>query len=248
MRKSFLLTSGVVTLLLISAFTINPSQRNKTTERIEPTMFKLMEVAYLWELLEDTYDPDRDRDDTWLDVGFRSKYAMAKNYASIGMIEEVFGTKVFIRGPHGDDMDFNSNTSFGYYNPEFIAQLHTIIEATLANPTYKVIAQNLYQQHLKGMAHAYHKGYKYLHSKEGNLPYLKTEYLMGITSPKGIDTGSFQEAFRGFAEGIEKSDGLDVYEGFTAPAFWLRRSIDGTDKQLFDLLEMVMSKLEEKDK
>lgn len=239
---------GAITLLLISAFTIAPFQKNKTTQAIEPPMFKLMEVAYLWDLLADTYEPNRERDDTWLDVGFRSKYAMAKNYASIGMLENTFGTNVFIRGPHGEDMDFNSNTSFGYYNPEFIAQLHMYIEETLTNPTYKKVAQSLYQKHLKGMANAYHKGYKYLHSKKGNLSYLKTEYLMGITSPKGIDTGSFQESFRRFAEGIEKSDGLDVYEGFTAPAFWLRRSIDGTDKQLFDLLEMVISELEESDK
>lgn len=53
-----------------------------------------------------------------------------------------------------------------------------------------------------------------------------------------------QESFRGFAESIEK-EGYDVYEGFTCPGFWVRRSIDGTADEFYDLLILTMRTFDE---
>ena len=44
---------------------------------------------------------------------------------------------------------------------------------------------------------------------------------------------------------IRDSTKSDVYEAFTAPSFWVRRSIDGTDDEFIALLEMVVNHFEE---
>lgn len=48
-----------------------------------------------------------------------------------------------------------------------------------------------------------------------------------------------QEFFRDFAESNE-SKGYDVYESFVCPGFWVRRSIDGTADEFFDLLKLTL--------
>ncbi|MCR9287069.1 MAG: hypothetical protein NXI23_06715 [Bacteroidetes bacterium] len=227
--------------LLLTATAFIPIKQSQNTD---PTIYKLMEVTYLWDLLKEGYEPIWDRDDTWLDVGFRSKYAMAKNYASLEMIEAAFGCPVFLRGPHVGEMDFNSKTSFGYYNQEFIFRLQSSIQAAFNNPIYKNVFKRVYQQHLESMAKTYHDAYIYLHADMENLQYLQNQYLYLMARPGGMDGGSFQENFRDFAESLERSQQADVYEAFTAPAFWLRRSIDGTSDQLFEIVDMVIKEME----
>jgi hypothetical protein len=48
-----------------------------------------------------------------------------------------------------------------------------------------------------------------------------------------------QESFRDFAEALEK-DGYDVYEAFTCPGFWIRRSIDGTADEFYEVLKLTL--------
>ena len=207
-------------------------------------IYKLMEVTFLWDLLKEGYEPVRERDDTWLDVGFRSKYAMVKQYASLAMVEAAFDCPVFIRGPHNGEMNFNDKTSFGYYNPEFVSKLQSSVQSALNNAVFRQAIKQLYQQHLKSMAHTYLNAYSHLNKDGDYLRNLQSQYLMQMASPQGTNTGSFQEEFRDYAEALEKSQKADVYEGFTAPAFWLRRSLDGTDAQLFELLDMIVKELE----
>lgn len=241
MKRTFTAVTSLFILLVISAFTYSKAPVSDGTDT--PT-YKIMEVTYLWELLSQGYEPSWEEDDTWLNVGFRSKYAMTKKYASLEILEATFGTKVFLRGPHVGDMNFNSRTSFGYYNPEFIKEVKASVEQVLRNPIYKKAAAQVYRGHLKSMAATYLDAYHHLHKDPKTLAKLKTQYITEMASPEGIDGGSFQEVFRSYAESLEREKGADVYEAFTAPAFWLRRSIDGTANSLFSLLEMVDKELQ----
>ncbi len=85
MRRFFLISAGILFLFSSSAFIFTKQQ---TSNFPNPSTHKIMEIASLWELLSSNYEPNWDRDQTWLDVGIRSKYAKAKNYASLKMIEE----------------------------------------------------------------------------------------------------------------------------------------------------------------
>jgi len=67
-----------------------------------------------------------------------------------------------------------------------------------------------------------------------------------MAQPAGTTEGSLQERFRDYAEAAEKSAAQsDIYEAFTAPSFWLRRHIDGTDDEFVALLEMVVTHFED---
>lgn len=241
MKRFFYVLTTAVLFLTATAFL--PADQQSTTDT-NPSVYQLMEVTFLWDLLHDGYEPVMERDDTWLDVGFRAKYAMAKKYASIEMVEAAFGCPVFLRGPHDGEMNFNSTTSFGYYNPEFITRLQTSVQTALKHPLYNEVFKSVYQKHLESMARTYRDAYLHVNKDANYLVRLQDRYLRQMASPNGTDNGSFQEEFRGYAEALEKSQGADVYEGFTAPAFWLRRSIDGTAAPLFELLNMVMKEME----
>lgn len=242
MKRAFSIFTCLSILLIFSAFTSSDKQ---TTSPITPGAYKIIEVAYLWDLVNNGYEPNQETDGTWLETGLRSKYAVAKNYASLEILETTFGTKVFLRGPHQDGIDYNSTTSFGYYNPDFIAQVKSSIEEALSNPIYKKAIANVYRNYLQNMAQTYMEAYRHINRDQKLLAEFKTQYIMDMARPEGTMDGSFQETFRPFAESLEKEKGADIYEAFTAPAFWIRRSIDGTGPAIFQLLEMVDKELKE---
>lgn len=243
MKKTIFILLGCSVLFLSTAFTSFLSKDTKVSGVVEPDVYKVMEVAYLWELLLENYQNNYETDQTWLDVGFRSKYAMAKNYASLSALESVFGKKVFVSGPHGKDMNFNATTSFGHYNPAFVKSVHKAVEAALETPVFKTVAQQVYRNHLQGMARTYYDAHEYTYKNPRIMNRLKADYLAAMKQKGGTTEGSFQETFRAYAEEAERN-GADVYEAFTAPAFWLRRDIDGTSKAFIDLLELVINELE----
>ena len=245
MRKSIGLFLATAFVMFTTAFT-NHSSFSSPSESTNPEIFKIMEVTHLWDLLNSTYEPIRERDGTWLDVGLRSKYAMAKNYASLEILEQTFGEPIFIRGPHGSTMDFNSTTSFGYYNPAFIIKVHQTLDEALQNPMFKKVATSVYNQHLKSIAHTYQDAFRHIEQESAIRQQLTNDYLLAMAQPAGTMEGSLQESFRGYAEAAEKSDRkADVYESFTAPSFWIRRHIDGTADEFKQLLEMAMTHLED---
>ena len=240
--RQLLTILGCVTILLSGSAFLS-STHNKQLYP-DPAVYKIMEVTYLWNFLHEGYEPDYDNDGTWLDVGFRSKYAKAKKYASLEMLEIAFGSPVFVRGPHTDKMNYESNTSFGYYNPEFISSLEAAITTALANPKFKIVAKRIYDQHLASMAKTYHASYTFLQDEHDYVEELEARYLREMARPDGVPPLYIQEEFRTFAENLEREKEADIYEAFTAPSFWLRRSIDGTAPQLFSLLERVMKEME----
>lgn len=245
MRSISLLSLAVLCLTILTAFTNLPSTHHQASGPTDPTVFKIMEVTYLWDLLKANYEPNRERDQTWLDVGLRSKYAMAKNYASLDLIEVAVGQPIFLRGPHQGDLDFTSTTSFGYYNPDFVTSLHQSLETALKNPMFKKVADNFYEKHLKSMAHTYYDAFLYLEQNPELRTRLTNDYLLAMAQPAGTMEGSLQEHFRGYAEQLEKNNSqADLYEAFTAPSFWLRRHIDGTADEYIALLEMAVSHFE----
>jgi len=239
--KQLLSVFGVVLFLVLTSTLVAFMPHNTANS---PATYKIMEVVFLWDLLKSDYEPIRERDDTWLNVGFRSKYAMAKRYASLKLVESAFECDVFLRGPHKKDMNFNSQTAFGYHNPEFIERFAVGLGMALENPSFKAGIHKVYDEHLASMAKTYHNAYIYLNQDPDYLETLQAEYLRLMASAQGIDSGSFQETFRNYAEALEQEEGADVYEAFTAPAFWLRRSIDGTAAQWFELLDELMKEME----
>lgn len=253
MKRAFFVFSSILFLSILTAFTPSKMQQNSNAN---PIVYKLMEIGYMWNFLSEAYEPVKERDDTWLNVGLRSKYATAKKYASLEIIETTFETPVFVRGPHNGEMNFNSKTSFGYYNPAFISKLKSNIEVALKHPLFKSVIKQTYDQYFKSTALTYMDAYRFLNDNPEKLTALKTKYLLEIAKPGGTSKGSFQEEFRAYADNgyflndterkeyETKNPNADWYEKVSAPSFWLRRSIDGTSQQFFELLDMIVVKME----
>lgn len=207
-----------------------------------PGAYKIMEVVTLWKLLSYDFEPNREKDDTWLKEGFRAKYGMAKKYVSLDILEATYGVPVFLKGPHQGDMDFNSNTSFGYYNPEFISKVKADVQIVLANPFFKSLVKTAYTDYFESMAITYRDAYLYLNSNPKRVKGMSKSYLKQIKQKGGTTEGSMQEFFRSYAD--KASGEASWYEAVTAPAFWVRRSIDGTAKPMFELLNMIITEME----
>ena len=94
--------------------------------------------------------------------------------------------------------------------------------------------QEFYDKHFK-----YYLRVFYMSCKAG---YTNQEIVTGYQNAIASNNSPsyyLQESFRGFAEEIEKQ-GYDVYEGFTCPGFWVRRTIDGTGDEFYDLLVLTL--------
>ncbi|GEM_PF-1242686 len=211
----------------------------KTTDtQTDPTVFKLMQVTSLWDLLKDGYEPDRDRDGTWLTEGMRSKYALAKKYAALTMLETAFGKKVFLSGPHNGEMDYLSDTEFGHYNPDFIADFRWAWETAIQNPAFKEVLKKVYYEDFQGMATTYFDAYHFINQNPQFLKGLQDKYESSLNSGGGVYIRRFTDDFANLQTYYNSS------EASTAPAFWLRRSLDGTALQLLELQVMMMQTFE----
>lgn len=211
-------------------------------DKQSPGAYKIMEVVTLWKLLSYDYQPNRDTDGTWLEDGFRSKYAMAKKYVAPDILEKTYGVPVFLKGPHKGGMDFNSTTSFGHYNPAFIAKVEADVKTVLANPFFKGLIKEAYSNYFESMAHNYKDAYLYLNDNPKKVKRMSGSYLHLLKQKGGTTEGSMQEIFREYADSASRE--YSWHESVTAPAFWLRRSIDGTSKQLYGLLDMIIAEME----
>lgn len=253
MRRVIFIFFSVLLISILTAFTPTKFQ---SKSNVDPIAYKLMEIGYMWDFLNQDYKPVKERDDTWLEVGFRSKYAAIKNYASLEIIEATFGMPVFIRGPHNGEMNFNSKTSFGYYNPTFISELKSNIQTVLKYPMFKKVIKQTYQERFKSMALTYQDAYRFINDDAKKLRELQANYLLDMAQSEGTSNGSLQETFRAYADHGNfsndaekkkyeiKNPDADWYEAVTAPSFWLRRSIDGTSEEIYELLEMIITELE----
>ncbi len=170
----------------------------------------------------------RSVDHTWLNFGIRYNYAILKDYININKLATITGEPVFVSGPHTNGIDYNS-AEFGHYNPAFLTKVKTTLEKSMKNKLFNTIASKYYNDEVAEMATIYYRAYLHL-QKEGD-----------IIEKYGNNYD--QETFRAYADS-ERKLGYNWYQSDVAAGFWVRRAIDGTDKQFFEILKMVMMKYE----
>ena len=180
----------------------------------------------------------------WSETGIRGRYKLYKKYLSKSILENIVGEKTFLSGPHKEELDFNSLAEFGHYNPIFLSKLNKKLTVLFSNKSLVNNTQSLYDSKLKQYLRVYYLSYDIA----ANNKEIIDGYLKAISRPNensymnGMVSGPswyLQESFRDFALTIDKDD-YNVYEGFTCPGFWVRRSIDGTSDEFYDLLLLTM--------
>ena len=160
--------------------------------------------------------------------GLRSLYCHFKNIFNIDLIENEFGGRIYLSGPHKYNPDNLYKTDeFGHYNPKFIQWLHDNIIPDKSDSNKIAGSKNIYNYYLKDLIRTY---------------YVVHESLK-------INTKFKESALKKYIEKIEKNESVNIHEYNecmnltlkwpnkykskryeTIPLlFWLRRSIDGTE-------------------
>lgn len=244
-----------------------------TTSVDDPSWY-MVKTFYLWDLLKNNYNPNSEPASTYLETGLRYKYAFVKQYATMEITRKTFryntlflnkkelaeftspelethlrsytGSIRSMGVAHGENKDLNLNatSAFGFYNSNAVSNIRSAVDDMLRVPVFKKIAQKVYDQRLKSLAHTYYEAYFHLNGDRQYLEQLQIQYLEEVFSEGGTTDGSMQETFRDFADAMEQNKQADWYEAVTAPAFWLRRSIDGTDEYFIDILETIIKSFE----
>ena len=245
----------LVTLLTVIACTPTLAPKIETT--MNPLEYKMTEALSMWSEIEKK-NPSYDAATSWLDEGVRRRYAKAKKILALRLIEQSVKQKVFTKGPHNEDLNFKANNEFGHYNPKFVQNTFTVLTKALKNPAFKKLAGRAYENHFKSVARNYYHAYQFTQSdvkvrdllkgksKRTNITIaeVRTNYIDLLNNKELqeiIFPGDYiQETFRPYADNAQ-TKGLNWYEAITAPGFWVRRSIDGTDKEFFKILDLVVT-------
>lgn len=177
----------------------------------------------------------------WSEIGVRGKYKIFSKYLSKDILENIIGEKIFLSGPHLNDMNFDSYDKFGYYNPIFLKKLHKKIKLLISNDVFFKSTQDIYNEKFKNTLRVYFLSLNML--DHSNYKIYVEEYLDIISKPPSnyLVSNYFDENFRSFAEST-KNEGYNFSEGLTFPGFWIRRKIDGTDEEFFELINLILNK------
>ena len=167
---------------------------------------------------------------TWLpDRGLRGLYGNLRGHLSYQDLEKLIEIKIFLKGPHTDGKLNLTSNQFGHYNPAFPRWLKQNAIPGRSNPKLRALYQPIYDLSFRRMARTYYLAHRHLHSDPMRLKKIHNDYIGRVKNEEA--TGQFLgDAFRAFADQME-NNGYDWYEANTAPGFWLRRSIDGTDNE-----------------
>lgn len=233
-----------ITLLTLS-FTFTHKESVSTND--DNLQQKIKFIASNWSSLYSNADLSYEHIDSWLpEVGIRGKYAAMKTNLSKAILEGIVQEKAFVSGPHGNGITFRSLNEFGHYNPKFLTKLQAQLTPLLNNKAFVNNVQAYYDEQLKQYLRIYFLSYK----EAANNQEIIDGYLFAIDNEASSDASSgrvflsnpssfLQESFRGFSNAIT-TQGYDEYEAFTCPGFWVRRSIDGTADEFYELLLMTM--------
>jgi len=231
---------SLITLMVACSPIITSSTKSSNTI----LHYKMQEVFSAWDKNPMHYDYNfLENNHTYIQTGLRYNYAILKDLASIAMLEKIVGDKIFVSGPHSEFLNFQSSNSFGYYNPAFWEKVETVLEYSLKKDgTFRQLGKYVYDKHLKKMSDLYYDSYMYLKENEATTNQVVRDYQTAMKN--GVEAGRFiQDSFRDYADTKEQL-GADWYIANTAPGFWIRRQIDGTAEQIFELLELVRATYE----
>ncbi|MCZ8363706.1 MAG: ATP-binding protein [Microcystis sp. LE19-251.1A] len=201
---------------------------------------------------------------TWLDYGLRDLYCQIKPFVDYSKLMAISGLPIFKKGPHTNfSLNFEGGYEFGHYNPEFLTWIQEKVVIEPADSTFKQNIQRAYNDKIKVVARAFYQTHKILFAtREGSDEFktIKSKYQDKIEKqtlercylggPEKCGGLYLQEKFRWLGDYLanqnknisERINGEDNYWYLAnvSGGFWVRRSIDGTEKQFFDILTQLL--------
>jgi hypothetical protein len=142
--------------------------------------------------------------------------------------------KIFLSGPHRDDaLVLDARRSFGHYNPAFVKWLGAAFLPAAQDPKFRAATQAIYDAKVRPLARAFHAAHQAL-AKHRDVFEKEQKLLLKQLANGGTPEAPYEKFYR-------LTD--DQYDGNvtkTAVAFWIRRGVDGTEREFFADLKLLL--------
>ncbi|MGK0290950.1 MAG: tetratricopeptide (TPR) repeat protein [bacterium] len=188
--------------------------------------------------------------------GMKIFYCHFKSVTSFNAMKLLVPMPIFLSGAHQDKLDFDSAYTFGHYNPSFVKWLGTNF-IPKANSKLKIQTQRNYDKYVRQLARTYYAVHQKLKHNPRYFAKQKKIYSTMMNTRDLLNIRSHVYKFYGFMDlnflktpfYDRNSDNrvlkkrIKAINGNVAKGaflFWLRRSIDGTDKEFFKNLKKLM--------
>ena len=183
--------------------------------------------------------------DYWPNGGIQITYYHLATFLSYEMISYLSPEPVFVSGPHGVvNLNLNSSQTFGHYNPKFIQWFQDHLIEMLEERRFVASTLKNFQTYLGDTAKTYWATYTILNQYPNELNTLLEDYKTRLKT-RSLPDGYYYNI--AWSDGAEKFNSLTklhaAYDAnVVAPAvyFWLRRYLDGTEEQMFSMLEHLL--------
>jgi hypothetical protein len=162
---------------------------------------------------------------SWLtDLGLRSLYYYGRSELSLFMLGDLFGTPVYVSGPHDRDPDLGS-AEFGHYDPRFVERVAEAAEALAGDAARVERTRPAFERRMRRQALTYLLVHRAIHHDPSWYTKFERDYLAASGSPDSTfirfdDLQPMNQAF--------EDSGYSWYESDTAAYFWARREQDGS--------------------
>lgn len=241
---------GSVVILIAALFACIP----KSKLRSKPIGNWLDTVQYAWKELLDTQSLCIG-EDAFPNGGMQDLYCHLKNFASLKELESYFGESVFLSGPHiSGYLVLDDRYEFGHYNPSFPKFLAQTLIPASKDSGFKTVTQPIYELYIKNLARTFFATYKKLHSnqiylvkerirynrlrKDGILDPFYFEKYKSFMHPQFSDDEDEKLASKFVSHADDIHFNGDIVK--TCVAFWIRRSIDQSDKAFLEGLNLLL--------
>lgn len=204
--------------------------------------------------LPDSEDGCPDSSNYFPDGGMRSFYCHINSVVSYEKVRSSLSIPIFLSGPHGQNLKLDSDSSFGHYNPEFVELLVENGIPGAEDEDFRKATQFIYDRYVASLARTMYVTYKKFQQNPELLRKEARSLEYRLESQGQVERMYYEKYFYfmnpGFAENPDGGFDYFVDRGFdagyngnvvkTCAYFWIRRSLDGTDKAFFRGLMKLM--------
>ena len=201
---------------------------------------RLSDIPATWSAREDrVMNASYDQIYTYLpEEGVRGRYAVLKSALNPQILEQLIGEPVFLSGPHRNGtINFQAGERFGRYNPAFLRKLESYLQSASQNKWMVKQLKGFYDKEFRGLLRVFYDNYQLVQNRprltEGFNNLLQRNAKKGAGNPYAINNFFLDEL-------DDVRGGQDFLVRIMAIRFWVRRSVDGTADEFYDLLRLAM--------
>jgi uncharacterized protein YecT (DUF1311 family) len=203
---------------------------------------QLFSIANNWNELEYKADLNSDVISSWVpESGIRGRFQIMKAKLGLSALEAIVGEQAYVSGPHSWDIALDRSDDFGRYNPSFLTELGRMLNDAYQSEEFINTLKPLYDAQLKRYLRVYYLSFD---SASDNQPAVDG-YLQAINTksnqPSAPEPSWFLYSYFDGLSSELSSYGYDDYETYVVPAFWVRRTIDGTADAFHGLLVQTLN-------